>query len=150
MNRQYRLTRYGFKTGRVVLPLMLLMIVPIGGAAAEVELLLKSDKSWDGGALRYPPGDPEISILRISLEEGEETPLHCHPVPTFGYLLKGTLEVKTGSGQTTLIREGQAAIEVMDTLHRGKAIRGPVEILVFYAGTAGLMNTVPAGKAGCS
>ena len=129
--------------------LLLAFAFPAITVAAETELLLKSSKSWDGGSIDYPAGKPEVSILRIRLEEGEETPFHCHPVPTFGYLMKGTLEVKTGNGDTILIREGQAAIEVMRTLHRGKAIGGPVEILVFYAGAASQENTILGGDAGC-
>ena len=129
--------------------LLLAFAFPAIAAAAGTELLLKSGKSWDGGSFDYPAGEPEVSILRIRLEDGEETPFHCHPVPTFGYLMKGTLEVKTGKGDTTLIRAGQAAIEVMRTLHRGKAIGGPVEILVFYAGAVNQENTMPEGDAGC-
>ena len=68
---------------------------------------------------------------------------------TFGYLMRGTLEVKTGNGDTTIIREGRAAIEVMHTLHRGKAIGGPVEILVFYAGAVNQENTLAMGETGC-
>jgi quercetin dioxygenase-like cupin family protein len=141
--------RFPSKISGLVL-LLPVFAVPVTGSTAEVELLLKSGKSWDGGTFQYPPGDPEISILRIRLEEGQETSFHCHPVPTFGYLLKGTLEVKTSNGQTTVINEGQAAIEVTDTLHRGKAIAGPVEILVIYAGARNLENSIPKGKAGCS
>jgi len=130
--------------------LLPIFAVPITGATAEVELLLKSGKSWDGGSFQYPSGDLEVSIFRIRLEEGQETSFHCHPIPTFGSLLKGTLEVKTGNGQTTVIDERQAAIEVTDTLHRGEAIAGPVEMLVFYAGARDLENSIPKGKAGCS
>ena len=72
-----------------------------------------------------------------------------HLVPTFGYLISGTLEVVTRSGQSTVINQGEVAIEVMTTQHRGKAIGGPVEILVFYAGAVGLPNTLPVGANGC-
>lgn len=129
---------------------MLLLASPAAGNAADVELLHKSGKSWDGGGFHYPPGVPEISILRISLEAGEETPFHCHPIPTFGYVLKGKLEVRTGDGNRILFKEGQAAIEVMGTLHRGRAMCDPVEILVFYTGAENLENSIPAGKEGCT
>lgn len=118
-------------------------------AFGEVEVLLKSTTSWDGGSFQYPQGSAEITVARVTLEEGQETPLHCHPVPTFGYLVKGTLEVRTGAGKSTLIREGEAAIEVMRTLHRGRAVGGPVEILVFYAGAVDLKNTLPHESSAC-
>ena len=132
---------------KVLLPFTLLFAALHGaGASAGAELLLQSGKSWDGGGLRYPHGEPVISVYRVTLEEGEQTPFHCHPVPTFGYLLKGTLEVKTDTGLTTVIEEGQAAVEVMNTNHRGRALEGAVEILVFYAGAGDLENTLPEGQ----
>jgi hypothetical protein len=41
-----------------------------------------------------------------------------------------------------LIKEGESVIEVLRTVHRGKAIGGPVEIIVFYAGATDIPNTV--------
>jgi hypothetical protein len=71
-------------------------------------------------------------------------------VPITGTTAEVELLLQSGNGQTTVIDEGQAAIEVTDTLHRGKAVAGPVEILVIYAGARDLENSIPKGKAGCS
>ncbi len=72
-------------------------------------------------------------------------PFHCHPVPTMGYVLKGVAEVQTSSGKTITLKEGDSVVEVMRTVHRGRAIQGPVEILVFYAGAVGVPTTVMPG-----
>ena len=108
----------------------------------QAENLLQSTTSWDGGEIYYPEGDAEITSFILRLEEGKEVPYHCHPVPTMGYVLKGSVEVETDKGDKTVLHQGESAIEVMKTVHRGKAVNGPAEIVVFYAGAEGVPNTV--------
>jgi len=116
---------------------MTLAVPPASG-----EELLKSSSSWDGGAIAYPPGEPEITAVKLSIKEGEALPLHCHPVPTLGYILSGSVEVQTTDARRRVFNQGETLVEVMGTLHRGTAQGGPVEILVFYAGARGLSNTI--------
>lgn len=106
------------------------------------EELLKADRSWDGGSFNYPDGRPEITSLILTLEEGVITRYHCHPIPTLGYVLGGKIKVETIDGKTAIFSEGESVVEVMNTLHRGTAVGGPVEIVVFYAGARGIPNTV--------
>ncbi len=106
------------------------------------EPLLSATESWDAGSFSYPGGKAEITSIVLSLEEGKAAPFHCHPVPTMGYVLKGTVQVETKSGKTTTIAEGDALVEVMRTVHRGIAVDGPAAIVVFYAGAEGVPNTV--------
>jgi quercetin dioxygenase-like cupin family protein len=109
---------------------------------SSAELLLKSDKSWDGGDVSYPHGEAEITSIKISLEEGNNTKFHCHPVPTFGYILEGQLQVETKHNKTIVMNQGESLLEVMKTTHQGTAINGPVELVVFYAGAKGIPNTI--------
>ena len=111
-------------------------------ANLSAEELLRTTTTWAGENIIYPGGQAEITSLKLKLADGETTPFHCHPVPTMGYVLKGTLEVETKAGNKTVLSEGQSAVEVFKTLHRGKAIGGPVEIIVFYAGATHIPNTV--------
>ncbi|QDP02797.1 cupin domain-containing protein [Thalassotalea sp. PS06] len=103
----------------------------------------------DGESISYPEGKAEITSIKLRLEPGQQTPFHCHPIPTFGYVLSGKIEVKTKDGNKTIMSEGESAIEVMNTYHRGRAIEGPVEIVVFYAGAEGIPTTVLEGDDGC-
>ena len=112
---------------------------------AGVELILQTSQSWDGGAIAYPKGDPEISAIRLTLKEGEEAKFHCHPVPTLGYIAQGTVEVTTITGKSTRLHQGETAVEVMNTWHKGKAVDGDVEIIAFYVGVKGLKNTFRMG-----
>ena len=132
--------------GSAVLAGILWAFTVPGIAQTTNEELLNSSESWNGGDIAYPEGDPLISSHRVVLENGQQTPFHCHPVPTMGYLVSGTLEVETAEGRTVLLREGQSMLEVMKTVHRGRAVDGPVEIIVFYAGAVGMPNTVLSGS----
>lgn len=125
------------KRRHIVLALMLL-----GTQLIQAEALLKSKTSWDGGDISYPQGEPEITSVKLSIDENMVTKFHCHPVPTLGYILKGSVEVETKEGKKVVLREGESAVEVMRTVHRGRAIGGPVEILVFYAGSTSMPTTI--------
>lgn len=104
--------------------------------------LLKTDKSWDGGNFAYPDGDPLITSIRVTLKQDQETPLHCHPVPAIAYIISGKLQVETASGKSTTFEAGNSLVEVMKTIHKGTALEGPVELIVFYLGAEDMPNTV--------
>ncbi|TDG13813.1 cupin domain-containing protein [Seongchinamella unica] len=109
---------------------------------ALAEPILQTGESWDGGAIAYPPGNAEVTAQILRLEAGQSAPFHCHPVPTMGYVLKGTAEVETIDGKRMIIGPGDPLVEVMRTVHRGTAVDGEVEIVVFYAGAEGVPTTV--------
>ncbi len=116
--------------------------------AAAKELLLETQTSWDGGALAYPQGPVQITSFILRLDEGDQPGFHCHPVPTMGYVLKGRIRVETSDGNMATFEAGQSVVEVMRTMHRGAAVDGPVEIIVFYAGSTDVPTTVfPEDKA---
>lgn len=128
--------------------LVVFLLLP---AALAAEELLQTTTTWEGGEIAYPQGKAEITSAKLVIEKGKTTAFHCHPVPTMGYVLHGQVEVETSSGKRLLLGEGDSVVEVMRTLHRGTAVDGPVEILVFYAGSEATPNTVlpaddPGGK----
>lgn len=97
--------------------------------------ILKTETSWDGQPLVYPEGQAEITGMIIEIAPGAETGWHSHPVPSFGILLEGELEVTLADGQKKLIKTGDAVAEVVNTIHNGRNVgEGVVKILVFYAG----------------
>ena len=121
-----------------IVALAVLLVCPLLGA----EPLLQSTRSWDGGAIAYPEGNAQITSVILRVEEGAEPPFHCHPVPTIGYVLNGSLEVETSNGDKVLLKQGESVVEVMRTVHRGVAVEAPAEIVVFYAGAEGVPVTV--------
>jgi len=116
------------------------------GTVYGAEVLLETNTSWDGGELAYPTGKAQVTAVMLHIDPGDEPPFHCHPIPTMGYLLRGTLEVETERGDTRRLEQGSAVVEVMNTLHRGRAVDGPVDIIVFYAGVEGVPTTVLPGS----
>ena len=105
-----------------------------------VETLAKSGVSWDGSQLpAYPPGQPEITILKISIPPNFEIPLHRHPLINAGVLLKGSLTVTTEDNEVLHLKTGDSIIEVIDKWHSGKnEAEVTAEIIVFYAGVKGM------------
>lgn len=106
--------------------------------AYEFHTLAKGSHSWDGAALpAYPAGTPEVTVGRIVIAPGATLPFHQHPFINAGVMLRGQLTVTTEHGKTLQLAAGDALIEVVHTWHRGKNTGSePVEIIVFYAGTA--------------
>ena len=113
----------------------------VSAHAAKTTPLLDAGTSWNGAAFHYPEGTPKVTAVKIQLKHGESTPIHCHPVPLFAYIVKGQLRVTTGLGESRVFKRGEALVEVMDTWHQGKAIKGPVELVAFYAGVEGIAVT---------
>ena len=116
-------------------------------ATLKVMPLLATTKTWEGAPIVYPQGQPEVSGLIIELAPGAETGWHSHPVPSFAFILEGTLEVQLKDGRSKRLQAGEALAEVIGTLHNGKVIGDiPVKLVVFYAGAVGQNLTVPAAS----
>ncbi|MDG2048157.1 MAG: cupin domain-containing protein [Halioglobus sp.] len=112
--------------------------------SAYGETVLRTLTTWEGDKIVYPQGEPEITSVILKIKEGEVTQFHCHPVPTLGYILKGSLEVETKAGNKMRFNQGDSLVEVMKTVHRGTAIGGTAEAVVFYVGEKLMPNTVLA------
>ena len=91
----------------------------------------------------YPQGQPEIKILRIKIPAGVTLPWHYHPVINAAVILDGTLELHLQNGTKKIYERGDALIEVVNTLHSGKAMGDKdVHLIVFYAGEKGQQTTI--------
>lgn len=133
----------------------LAMCIPAGASALEVTPavnvtpLVRTTTSWDGSPVVYPQGPAEITGMVIEIAAGAETSWHSHPVPSFAVVLEGTLEVTLKDGRKKRLAAGEALVEVVDMLHKGRNVgTQPVKLVVFYAGAVGKALTVkpPAGK----
>ncbi|MDP1709049.1 MAG: cupin domain-containing protein [Gammaproteobacteria bacterium] len=104
--------------------------------SVTVSTLLKTESSWDGKPISYPDGKAEITGMLVELAPGAETGWHLHPVPSFGVILEGELEVHLKTGEVKRLKQGEALAEVVNTLHNGRSVGTvPVKIVVFYAGS---------------
>jgi len=113
-------------------------------ASPVVKELVKTAQSWDGDFLpAYPQGQPEVTMLRISIPAGTQLDTHRHPVINAGVLISGQLTVVTTDGKTLHLKAGDPIVEVVNTLHYGiNQGKVPAEIIVFYAGVTDTPITV--------
>tara|TARA_B100000767_G_C19739513_1_gene525491 strand:- start:604 stop:1017 length:414 start_codon:yes stop_codon:yes gene_type:complete len=130
--------------------LMLVTLFPSLVFAEQIEtsivsdVIVKSTRSWDGSQLpKYPEGQPEVTILKITIPAGAKIPLHQHPYINAGVLIKGELTVLTQTGDKLIMTAGDQIVEVVNKWHKGQNSGDiPAEIIVFYAGIEGQPITV--------
>jgi hypothetical protein len=62
-----------------------------------VRNILSTGTTVTGEPIRYPSGAPAlITAVEITLQPGQQTGWHIHPVPLLGYILEGELTVDYG------------------------------------------------------
>ena len=132
---------------RVLSSLSLWLIPAVLGAREpriEVQQILQTTESWDGQNYQsYPTGQPQLTVLRITIPPNTALHWHHHPVISVGYVLSGHLTIeKRDTGERTIVRAGETVAESVQTTHRGFTTDEPVELVVFYAGQVGLPITI--------
>lgn len=107
-------------------------------ASVKAYTVLQAESSWDGKPIVYPKGKAEITGMVIEIAPGGETGWHLHPVPSFGMVLEGEIEVQLKTGEVKRLKAGEALAEVVNTFHNGRNIGSvPVKLVVFYTGAVG-------------
>lgn len=116
--------------------ILLSLIFSQAAFALDQKVLLQGDSSWDGAPSTYDSKPLDTLSIYLKIAPGEALPFHCHPVPSFGYIISGELEVEKKDGSKKIFKKGDALVEVINTWHRGnnKSNIKPVEIVVFYIG----------------
>ena len=109
-----------------------------------VETLISASQSWNGDSFRYPKGQAEMKLEKITAQSGFKTPLHLHPQPGIIYVQRGTLYCKTSDGQSLTVSAGESFASSQDTAHYCENT-GDEEMVVFSAsaGSKGKKTTVP-------
>jgi len=123
----------------LLLPLANAALAANDKPAVKAETLLATGASWDGEVYKaYPAGDPELSILKITIPAHTALAWHEHPMPNAAYILSGTLTIEKHDGAKKTVHAGQAVAEMADTVHRGVTGDTSVTLLAFYAGAKGV------------
>jgi hypothetical protein len=79
---------------KTTLSILFLLLLPLAlfakdKAAPTREKLTVSTEAWTGQKLpAYPSGQPEISILKITIPPGQRLPMHKHPVINAAVVLR--------------------------------------------------------------
>jgi quercetin dioxygenase-like cupin family protein len=107
--------------------------------AVKTEILAKSTSSWDGTPYKtYPAGQPEVTVVKITIPAHTTLKWHTHPMPNAGYVVSGELTVEKQDGTKKHFTAGEVVLETVGTIHRGITGDQPVELIVFYPGTPGM------------
>ena len=96
--------------------------------------LIRTSQSWDGVELPdYLQGKPEIVGIKYEIPAGQKLGMHSHPVMNFGILVQGDLTIISKDGLEKTVHEGEAVVEMVNTVHHGEN-RGtkPVVLYMFY------------------
>jgi quercetin dioxygenase-like cupin family protein len=118
---------------------------PAAAVAPEVRMVLSTGLTVTGEPIRYPSGAAKITAEEITLQPGQQTGWHTHPVPFFGYILEGELTVDYGAKGKRIYRKGDGLAEAMNQAHDGRNTGpNPVKILAVFIGQEGVPGTVLA------
>lgn len=128
----------------------LVFIGPVaGGAMASAnenraaENLLNTTKTNIGQPLRYPAGTARIQSLIVTMQPGQSTGVHMHPVPTYGHILEGEVTIDYGAAGKRTYRKGDTFMEATGHWHNGRnSGQGLCRILVVFIGANGVPNVV--------
>ena len=96
--------------------------------------LIRTSQSWDGEELPdYLQGKPEIVAVKYEIPAGQKLGWHYHPVMNHGILVQGDLTIIGLDGKEKVVHEGEAIVEMVNTIHHGEN-RGtkPVVLYMFY------------------
>ena len=102
--------------------------------------LIRTSQSWDGVELPdYLQGRPELVAVKYVFPAGKKLGWHHHPVMNYGILVQGELTIIGQDGKEKVVHEGEAVVEMVNTIHHGEN-RGskPVILYMFYLSQKGL------------
>ena len=102
--------------------------------------LIRTSKSWDGAELPdYLQGRPEVVAVKYEISAGQKLGWHHHPVMNYGVLQQGELTIIGLDGKEKVVHEGEAVVEMVDTIHHGEN-RGDKTVILdmFYISQPGV------------
>ena len=108
--------------------------------AVTSEELIRTSQSWDGVELPdYLQGRPELVAVHYEIPPGQKLGWHHHPVMNYGVLIQGELTVIGLDGKKKIVHEGEAIVEMVNTIHHGENNGSKTVVLyMFYLSQEGL------------
>jgi quercetin dioxygenase-like cupin family protein len=111
----------------------------------KAKVAMKEVASWDGTPYKsYPKGQPQLTVLEITIPPHTALPWHQHPVPNAAYVVSGELTVEDRlSGKSLKVHAGQAFAESVNSSHRGVTGDQQAVVIVTYSGVEGTALSIP-------
>ena len=133
---------------KLLISFIILGFVTITAAqqALKVSPVVKATASATGQKLQYPQTDkPEIESALVEIAPGGESGRHMHPVPTYVYVVEGTLTVDMDHGSPREYAAGSGFLESVNSWHNAKNLgQEPLKILVVFVSEEGKKNFIRA------
>ena len=93
--------------------------------------LIRTSQSWDGVELPdYFKGRPELVAVKYVFPAGQKLGWHHHPVMNYGILVQGELTIIGQDGKEKVVHEGEAVVEMVNTIHHGEN-RGNKDVILY-------------------
>lgn len=123
----------------IIVLFVMFLCVTNSSYSAQKEVLLKTTSTWDNAEYKkLKIKKPEVTVLKIVFNVGEELPMHKHDLVNIAYVKQGTLTVITDENKEITLHEGEVLPELIGKYHYGKNTGNkPVELVVFYIGEKG-------------
>ena len=123
----------------IIVLFVIVLCVTNPSYSAQKEVLLKTTSTWDNAEYKkLKIKKPEVTVLKIIFNVGEELPMHKHDLVNIAYVKQGTLTVITDKNEEITLHEGDVLPELIGKYHYGKNTGNvPVELVVFYIGEKG-------------
>jgi quercetin dioxygenase-like cupin family protein len=111
-----------------------------GHPGVVTELVIRSGNDWTGSPLPpYLQSAPEVAVMKIMIPANTALPIHKHPAINAAYVVDGELTVVQEGGIQRTFKKGDVVVEMVNKWHHGfNSGNVPVELVVFYATSAGL------------
>src|SRR5262245_30875251 len=110
----------------------------------EQRTILSTGTTATNEPIQYPlGGHARVTIMEITLQPGQETGWHAHPVPIVGYIRAGGLSVDYGAQGQRTYHKGDAIVEALNEPHNGRSTGPePLKILAVIVGVEGVAGSV--------
>lgn len=111
----------------------------------KAKVAIKEVASWEGTPYKsYPTGQPQLTILEITIPPHTALPWHQHPIPNAAYVVSGDLTVEDRvSGKSHRVSAGQGFAESVNSSHRGVTGDKEAVVIVTYSGVEGTPLSIP-------
>lgn len=133
-----------------LLGICLVSIAPLalGEETAHLTTVMKGSTTIAGEQIAYPTtAKPEIQSSVVEIAPGTASTFMTHPVPTYIYVLEGTLTVEFDDGGRQTFRAGQGFLQAMRRWHKGRNLgQVPLKFLVVFVGEESNQNVIHPQK----
>lgn len=133
---------------RIAVVLSVVLLVALvqtgwGQVGLKATTVMQDTKTVTGQALQFPQSRNQITAVLLEIMPGGEVGRHQHPVPTFVYVLEGSVTIEMEGRPSHAYRQGEAYLEAINTWHNAYN-RGTTtaKLLVVFAGEEGQSGIV--------